>query len=146
MKQGSARDLLGLVAAAGLAACAEPPRDPAGTTERILRSDAIMLGEIEGAPRSPEAEAAMARVAGRLGARVERVPGPGEDLLDQLEKGDLDLVYGHFATASPWARNVHFGTPLGARETVGNDERVPRFAFRHGENGWIMRVEREIRR
>lgn len=137
----------GMVASlAALAGCSEPPRDPGGTTERIRRSGTILLGEVEGAPRSREGEAALANVAARLDARVARVPGPGEELLDELEKGELDVVYGHFAMTSPWSRNVHFGSPLGGRETVGKGERVPRFAFRHGENGWIMRVEREVRR
>lgn len=126
--------------------CAEPPRDPGGTTERIRRSGAILLGEVEGAPRSPEGEAVLAGVAARLDARLVRTAAPGEELLEKLEQGEIDLVYGRFAMKSPWAKHVHFGSPLGGRETVGRDERVPRFAFRHGENGWIMRIEREIRR
>jgi hypothetical protein len=128
-----------------LAACAEPPRDPAKTTERVRETGTIMLGVVAGAPRSPEGEAVLARVARNMGAQVSQQSAPGEELLEELEKGELDLVYGHFAMKSPWSTNIHFGSPLGPRDTVGKDERVPRFAFRHGENGWIMRVEREIR-
>lgn len=130
---------------AGLAACAELPRDPEGTTERVRRTHEIVLGDIAGAPPSPDAEWVLDRVAARLGARVTRVDGHGEDLLNRLEKGKVDLVYGHFAKASPWARRVHFGTPLGRRRKVGKEEHVPRFAFRNGENGWIALVEREAR-
>lgn len=128
-----------------LCGCAEPPRDPEGTTEGVRQSGTILLGEVEGARRSSEGEAVLTDVAALLDARISREPGPSEELLEKLEKGELDLVYGHFAMKSPWSKNVHFGSPLGERETVGKDERVPRFAFRHGENGWIMRVEREIR-
>ncbi|RXZ64517.1 hypothetical protein [Pelagerythrobacter rhizovicinus] len=130
---------------AGLAACAELPRDPNGTTERVRRTHAIVLGEIAGAPPSRHAEQVLDRVAGRLGAHVRRVDGHGEDLLKRLEKGEVDLVYGHFAKASPWSRQVHFGTPLGRRRNVDKQEQVPRFAFRNGENGWIALVEGEIR-
>lgn len=130
---------------AALAACAELPCDPDGTTERIRRTHEIVLGDIAGAPRSPEAERVLDRVAARLGARVTRTEGHGEELLNRLEKGKVDLVYGHFAEASPWAGKVHFGGPLGRRTDVGKEEHVPRFAFRNGENGWIALVEGEAR-
>lgn len=129
----------------GLPGCAELPRDPQGTTDRIRRTHEIVLGEVAGAPPSAGAERVLREVADRLGARVTRVEGHGEELLTRLEKGKVDLVYGHFAQSSPWARNVYFGTPLGRRKHVGNEEHVPRFAFRHGENGWIARVERAAR-
>ncbi len=128
---------------AGLAACADLPRDPAGTTDRIRRTHEIVLGEVAGAPPSQGAERVLARVADRLDARVTRVEGHGEVLLSQLEKGKIDLVYGHFAKTSPWSRNVHFGSPLDRRRDVGEEEHIPRFAFRNGENGWIALVEGE---
>ncbi len=123
------------------AACAERPRDPAGTSERIREGGTILLGQIQGAAPSPEAQAALARAGAQLGARVQATSGDGEELLERLEKGELDLVYGEFAKSSPWAKTVHLGTPFGTREQIGKNERAPRFAFRHGENGWIMRVE-----
>lgn len=124
-------------------ACSEPPSDPAGTTARIERSGTVVLGEIAAAPRSPAAEAVVGRAARQLGATIERRRGHGEDLLDKLEHGEVDIVYGYFAKKSPWAAKVHLGEPIGRRKTVPADEAVPRFAFRNGENGWIMRVERE---
>jgi hypothetical protein len=124
-----------------LVACADLPRDPAGTTERVGRTHELVLGRIDGALPSPRAEAILARVATRLEARVVQREGHGEALLEALEKGEVDLVYGRFARSSPWSRNVHFGSPLGRRDSVGKDEQAPRFAFRQGENGWIMLVE-----
>lgn len=134
-----------IASALALGACADLPRDPGGTTERIARTHEILLGAIDGAKPSPRAEAVLADVAARLDARVVRVGGHGEALLDALEKGELDLVYGRFAKTSPWATRVYFGRPLGPRESVASDERAPRFAFRNGENGWIMLVERAAR-
>lgn len=131
--------------ALALGACADLPRDPAGTTDRIARTHEIVLGAIDGAEPSPRADTVLGEVAARLDARVVRVGGPGEKLLDALEKGQVDLVYGSFAQSSPWATQVHFGGPLGRRDKVASDERVPRFAFRNGENGWIMLVERAAR-
>ena len=129
------------LAVLALVACAELPRDPAGTTERVERTRQLVLGRIAGAEPSRRAEEVLARVATRLEARIVPRTGHGEALLEALEKGEVDLVYGRFARSSPWARNVHFGRPLGRRDSVGKDERVPRFAFRQGENGWIMLVE-----
>lgn len=133
---------IGFVSIAG---CADLPRDPAGTTERITQTHQLMLGTIEGAPASPRAERTLAQVAARLEARTVRIGGHGEELLEDLEAGNVDLVYGHFAQQSPWAKRVHFGAPLGPSREVAGDKLVPRFAFRHGENGWIMLVERASR-
>jgi hypothetical protein len=73
---------------------------------------------------------------------VTRVRGPGELLLARLERGELDLVYGTFAAGSPWRRNVHLGRAPGWRIPPPQDHEAPRFAFRLGENGWIMTMER----
>lgn len=124
-----------------LAGCADPPRDPAQTTERVRDSGIVRLGVIAGAPPDARANAAVASVARALGARVERREDHTEELLEALELGELDLVYGHFSDASPWATRVHFGDPPGWGRKAGATETAPRFAFRNGENGWIMRVE-----
>ena len=126
----------------GLSACTDLPRDPAGTTERVKRSHEIVLGTIDGAVESPQTQHVLDKLADQLEARVVRVSGHGEELLEDLETGKVDLVFGQFAQDSPWAANVHFGSPLSRRDTVPKGERVARFAFRHGENGWISLVER----
>ncbi len=131
-----------LLTLAGISGCADLPRDPEGTTERVTRSHKLVLGAIDGAPISSHARSVLSKVTVRLDASVVVIGGPGEQLLEDLETGKVDLVFGHFAQNSPWAKNVHLGRPLGRREKVPKDERVPRFAFRHGENGWIALVER----
>lgn len=131
-----------LIVSVMLTACAGLPSDPEGTTDRVVRTQEIIIGTIDGAPRSPRAEAVLDEVAKQLDARIVRVGGHGEKLLEGLETGQVDLVFGHFAQQSPWSQNVHLGSPLGRRDKVPKSERVPRFAFRHGENGWIALVER----
>ena len=128
-----------------ISACTDLPRDPAGTTERVKRSHEIVLGTINGAVESPQTQHALNRLAAQLDVRVVRVSGHGEELLEDLETGKVDLVFGQFAQDSPWATKVHFGSPLSRRDKVPKDERVARFAFRHGENGWISLVEQAAR-
>lgn len=131
-----------VLACAVLAAgCADLPRDPDGTTERVRATRIIRVGAIDGARPDPATEAVLSTVAAKTGARVERVTGHGEELLERLEGGSLDLVYGHFADDSPWTGHVHFGRPPGAQVAPPKSQRWPRFAFRNGENGWIALVE-----
>lgn len=124
-----------------LSACSDLPRDPEDTSARVRAEKIIRLGEVAGAPKDAAAEAALQRLAVRTGARVERTQGHGEELLEGLEEGKFDLVYGHFADDSPWARHVHFGTPPAGPKHPAKSQRVARFAFRMGENGWLSMVE-----
>lgn len=124
-----------------LPACGDLPRDPHGTLERVRAEKVIRLGEVAGAPEDAAAQAALSALAARTGARIERVSGHGEELLERLEDGELDLVYGQFAEDSPWASAVHFGTPPRGPSHPPKSQRLPRFAFRMGENGWIAAVE-----
>lgn len=124
-----------------IAGCDTIPRDPAQTSERIAATGVIRLATIAGTRSDPAIERALEELSAETGARVQRVSGPGEALLEALEKGEFDLVYGRFADDSPWAARVHFGTPSGAPDSYPASERMPRFAFRPGENGWITTVE-----
>lgn len=121
--------------------CTDLPRDPDGTLERVRATHRIRLGEVAGAPEDAAAKAAIERVAAANGARIAHISGHGEELLEALEDGELDLVYGHFAEDSPWSSAVHFGTPPGTAEPPPKSQRTARFAFQMGENGWISAVE-----
>ena len=124
-----------------LAGCSDCPRDPDGTLKRVEAAGVIRLGVVSGAAREPAADAAVEHLAARTGARVMRVPGQGEELLEALEDGKLDLVYGHFSDDSPWAAKVHFSAPPAGPDTPPKSQRAARFAFKAGENGWITAVE-----
>lgn len=136
------RSLLAVAVLTGAAGCTELPRDPERTAELIREKGEIRLGVVAGVPPEPAAERQLATAASQLGARVTRTTGPGELLLAQLERGELDLVYGTFAASSPWSKHVHLGQPPAWRVAPPKDREAPRFAFRLGENGWIMTVER----
>lgn len=130
---------LGIVVA--VTGCDDLPRDPDGTLDRVRATHEIRLGEIAGAPEDPAAKAALDRLAASNGARIARTSGHGEELLEALEEGELDLVYGRFAEDSPWSTAVHFGNPPGSADPPPKSQRAARFAFRMGENGWIEAVE-----
>jgi hypothetical protein len=118
------------------------PRDPDNTESLVRARETIRFGWVSGARPDPAAEATLAKLSRRLRARVERREGQSEALLSDLEKGHLDLVYGHFAQSSPWSRKVHFGEAEGWQTKPPKDHQAPRFAMQNGENGWIMSVAR----
>ena len=122
-------------------ACADLPRDPERTEALVRESGTIRLGWVTGAEPEPAAAAALQKVSSAIGAQVERREGDSEALLADLEDGKIDLVFGAFAMASPWHKKVHLGRALSYRAEPPGHVAAPRFAYRNGENGWIMRVE-----
>lgn len=128
-----------------LSSC-DVPRDPELTEQQVRESGVVRLGWVEGTPADPAALAALTRILQATDATAQRVTGDSERLLGELKNGKIDLVYGRFAQQSPWAKEVHFGRALGWRAKPPKHEEVPRFAFRQGENGWIMLVERASER
>lgn len=133
--------LVAVALAAPLCACADIPSDPERTEALVRESGTIRLGVASGTPREPAAEAVLAGLQRATGARTEASGGDSEALLRELEEGKIDLVYGRFAMDSPWLTKVHFGKALGWRAEPPKHVAAPRFAYRNGENGWIMRVE-----
>lgn len=134
-----------LLGAVPLAACGDMPRDPERTEALVRETGTIRLGWVEGTPPGPKANEVLAQIAQTTGATVERAAGDSEHLLGELEDGRIDLVYGRFAQDSPWATKVHLGYALGWRAEPPKHVEAPRFAFRNGENGWIMRFEKAAR-
>lgn len=118
------------------------PRDPEETESLVRARQTIRLGWVRGAEPDPAAQATLAELSRKLGAEIERHEGESETLLNDLEKGRLDLVYGQFAQDSPWSRLVHFGEAEGWTTKPPKHQQVPRFLMRNGENGWIMTVAR----
>lgn len=130
-----------------IAACDAIPRDVEGTSERVRAQGWMRVGVIASGSDRPTAglqRALILRVAQAAGARPVLETGSAELLLAGLERGELDLVVGEFDPGSPWTRRVHFLTPLLDYREDGVDSRVTG-AARHGENGWIMLLERQAR-
>jgi ABC-type amino acid transport substrate-binding protein len=129
-----------------LSAC-ELPRDPEGTLERI-EGGVMRVGVTENAPwtvfegeEPGGVEVELVRELARdLGAEAELLEGSESDVLMLLEEGALDLVIGGFTEDDPWSSRVSFTQPY---VSVGEDRHV--MAVPHGENAWIVRVERFLR-
>lgn len=130
---------MAFLGAISLGGCGDMPRDPERTEALVRESGTIRLGWVEGTPPDAKALEVLGHVARSTGARVERSVADSEHLLSELEHGKIDLVYGRFAQDSPWATKVHLGQALGWRAAPPKHVEAPRFAFRNGENGWIMR-------
>lgn len=124
-----------------LPSCSDIPKDPDQTLERVKKRGTIRLGDIEGVAPDPASERTLQRLAQATGARVVRIKGHDEELLEGLEEDKVDLVYGRFADDSPWAKAVYFGKPPGGPDSPPKSMRLPRFAFKLGENGWISKAE-----
>lgn len=128
-----------------LTGCADIPRDPERTEALVRETKAIRLGWVTAAAPDPKALETLARIEEQTGARIQSKQGDSETLLRELEEGKIDLVYGHFAMDTPWMKQVHLGRALGWRAEPPKHVDAPRFVYRNGENGWIMRVETTAR-
>lgn len=135
-----------MLAATAAAGCGDIPRDSEGTEALVRESKTIRLGWIAGTPPEAKAHDVLAKLEKATGARTQRSEGDSETLLGDLEDGKIDLVYGSFAMDSPWVKHVHLGKALGWRAEPPKHVAAPRFAYRNGENGWIMRVETAARK
>ena len=130
-----------------LSACGDVPRDQEGTMERIRAMREVRVGVVASSFQAPDGHrlrALIGRSAAAAGGLPTIVEGASEPLLLQLESGALDLVVGEFDRASPWYRRVHLLPPMAAR-SVGDSRLETTAAARHGENGWILLLEREAR-
>lgn len=136
---------LPLLVLCALPACHALPRDPAGTSTRIATEKRFVVGETEtGMAGRPEVQMLIARIEQRTGARAQWRKGQGEALLQQLDQGKIDLIFGRFRKDSPWRTDVVFGPPLSS--SGPNEDPVElKTAMRNGENRWIMTVERASR-
>jgi hypothetical protein len=138
--------LFGLcVAIFSAASCADFPRDPNGTLDRVRAERSFTVGLV--APLSgkdPRVSELLKRVAAVSGARGALESGDAEPLLNRLEEGELDLVIGRFESGSPWKKMVSFSPPLRV-EMHGKTKFHLVAAMQNGENAWIGLVEREAR-
>lgn len=130
-KRRSRPAVLGLLLLA-VTACGDLPRDPEETLETV-RAGTLRVGvihappwtRVEGGGEGEEVggiEAEMVRELARgLGAEVEWHPGGAGEVMEALERFQLDLVVGGLDHRSPWKKRVALTSPyLISRLTVGN--------------------------
>ncbi len=141
------RLLCSFLFALALTAC-DLPRDPEGTLERV-ESKFMRVGVVESAPwtivnedgdRSGVEVQLIRGLATELDAEIEWTDGPEAEIFEAIELGNLDLAIGGFTADNPWSSKVSFIQPY---FTLGEDQHV--MAVPHGENAWIVRVERYLR-
>jgi polar amino acid transport system substrate-binding protein len=102
------------------------PRDT-GTTLADVRGGVLRVGVTEnppwtvvpdeGEPQGAEARL-VRRLAERLGARVEWVPGPESALLPALKERVLDLVIGGLDATTPWTADASLTRPYVTMRTL----------------------------
>lgn len=110
-----------MFAALTLTSCGEPlglPLDPRGTLERV-RGGTMRVGVVENDvwARMTNGHAAgvepalVRRLAEQLNSEVRWIKGPEHDLMEALERYQLDLVVGGLTHDSPWRGRVAMTFP-----------------------------------
>ncbi len=79
-------------------------------------------------------------LAAELGTEIDWVDGPEAEILEAIELGNLDVAIGGFTADNPWSGRVSFIQPY---FLLGEDQHV--MAVPHGENAWIVKLERYLR-
>lgn len=143
-----------------MGACSAIPADPDGTLARVtgetLRvgvspnppwtdlprgvQDQSTAGTDSAAPEGSEVEL-VAAFADFLDAEVRWVGGGEEELIAQLERGELEIVIGGLTARSPWQEQAALTTPY--TETLdGAGDRVQHvMATPMGENAFLVTLE-----
>jgi ABC-type amino acid transport substrate-binding protein len=127
------------------------PRDPRGTLDRVRggtlrvgvaeRAPWVLLAGTEPAGAEPHLLRAFARA---LGARIVWTPGTESQLLEALERGELDVVAGGFTGSTAWRERVALTRPYPPARTVAGPREPARghvMAVAPGENGWLRELE-----
>ena len=130
------------------------PRDPRGTLDRVRggtmrvgvaqRAPWVVLTQSEPAGTEPRL---LRTFAHTLGARITWTPGAESELMEALERGELDVVVGGITRSTAWRERVALtrpyrttGTAPGPRGDVGDHV----MAVPPGENGWLRALEASL--
>ena len=122
-----------LLLALAVAGCADLPRDPDDTLDRVRDARTIHVTIVDDAPA---ARAYLARLARDTGARVRAADGSLEPALLALERGEVDLVVARLDHRTPWSARVAVGPHIAPADPALRAVAAP------GENGWLMRLHR----
>ena len=129
------------------------PADPDGTLDRVVGSGELTVGVSlqppfttlteEGAdPGGSEVEL-VTGFAQSLGAEPTFVVGGEQELVRQLEEGEIDVLVGGLTADSPWSSKVALTRPYATAQEHGKKaEHV--LAAVPGENALLSRLERYL--
>ena len=129
-----------------LTGCDAIPQDIGGTTEQIRAEGQVRVGIVAGTELPERATALVEDYAVRQDAATVVRRAPASELLDKLERGDVDLVLGRFGRTSPLAKEASFSAAIGEPEPKSGKVPVLRLARKHGENRLITETDRMIMR
>jgi hypothetical protein len=125
-----------------LSSCSKLPWDSEGTMERVQKTQVLRAGIIsEGDGPQTQERRFLDALARETGSRPTVVEGSTEQLLPQIERGELDVVVGQFAADTPWAKRVTI-MPTPRQMGVEDGSAAPAAVIRNGENGWVALVYR----
>jgi ABC-type amino acid transport substrate-binding protein len=120
------------------------PRDPEGAWERI-RGGEMRVGVSEhppwtrwedGEPSGIEVQL-LRDLGNRLDARIQWRRGAESELVEALERGELDVVIGGVKDSTPWSSHAAATRPYVTFEGEDYVLLVP-----HGENRWLLELDR----
>jgi polar amino acid transport system substrate-binding protein len=126
------------------------PADPEGTLERV-RGGTMRVGVSPNEPwtelndNSPPSGIEVDLVEGfaeSLGARIEWSGGGEESLMEELRRGELDLVIGGLTSKSPWTDKAAITKPYAEAENEAGKQEKLVMAARMGENAFLLALER----
>lgn len=144
----------GVLAILLLSGCSRIPADPDGTLEQIEESGELTVGvavhppftTVPGGhdeePRGSDIELARG-FAERLDAEPTWVVGGEEELIAQLEEGEIDLLVGGFTEKNPGLKTVGATRPYGTTEQGGKEVDLV-MAVVPGENALLTELERYL--
>ncbi|QIL88703.1 transporter substrate-binding domain-containing protein [Microbulbifer sp. SH-1] len=134
------------------AACDQIPKDPHDTLEKVLRDKRIRVGVIHNppwtdirsdVPRGLEIELVQ-QFASELGASPKWSIVDVDSAMQQLQRGELDIVVGGLLKSSPY-REVGFTRPYVEFTPEEGEQRAQVMAVRRGENRWLVTLERFLK-
>lgn len=138
---------------AAMAGCTGIPRDPEGTLERVVATAELRAGASpadgrvhiagDGDPAGALVEV-VEEYAGSLGADVVWTIGSEEELVEALERRQIDLAIGGMTDRGPWSDRVAVTRGYPALAQDGRDPAVILCPL--GENALLASVERFLDR
>lgn len=141
---------LGLVAGLVLGGCsATIPSDPDGTLESV-RGGVVRAG-VSVSPPWTDAEAGapsglevdlVEDFAETLDAQVEWTVAGEEELVAEMERGELDVLVGGLTATSPWADTVALTYPYLTTTGPEGEQESHVMAVPSGENAFMTELER----
>jgi ABC-type amino acid transport substrate-binding protein len=139
-----------LVSLCAIAGACSLPRDAEGTLGRVRGGELrVGIGEhppwvVTAGPEPTGIEAELVkRLAKELGAHPIYRRASESELLEALDRRQLDLVVGGLREDSPWRGRVALTRPYFTDARAGTGHV---FATAAGENGWLVHLERFLAR